>query len=63
VERATSDTLMTRWSSALTLTDMPYPFVAVGGARSHWPHLTLFVTTRAAFGSIEPRLNRNGLGS
>src|SRR6185312_6350071 len=32
VERATSDTLITRWSSALTLTDMPYPFVAGAGA-------------------------------
>src|SRR5438270_5371792 len=42
---------------------MPYPFVAVGGDLSHWPHLTLFVTTRPAFCSTEPRLNRNGPGS
>jgi tripartite-type tricarboxylate transporter receptor subunit TctC len=42
---------------------MSNPFVAVGGVCAHWPHLTLFVTTRAAFGSIVPRLNRNGLGS
>src|SRR4051794_17938362 len=63
VDRATSDTLMTRWSRALTLTDMPYPFVGLATPVSHWPHLTLFVTTHAAFGSIEPRLNRNGPGT
>src|SRR5947199_1421682 len=42
---------------------MPYPFVAVGGDLSHWPHLTLFVTTRPALGSTELRLNRNGPGA
>src|SRR6516164_7021199 len=42
-ERATSATLITRWSRAVTLTGMAHPFVA---RCAHWPQLNLFVTTR-----------------
>src|SRR6266567_8418345 len=56
-ERATSDTLITRWSSALTFTDMPYPFVAVRG-RS----VALAAFTFVCYNARCIAFNRNGPG-
>src|SRR5580700_7080549 len=53
-ERATSVTLITRWSMALILTGMAHPFVAAG---AHWPQLALFVTTP---GIVKTTTTRSG---
>jgi hypothetical protein len=49
--------LMTRWSSALTLTDMPYPFVAVGGAcvALAAPDFVCYNAGRVRFNSAAPQ--------
>src|SRR5262249_30890292 len=50
-ERATSVTLITRWSSAFTLTGMAYPFVARRAGVRHWQPRARVVTTRSLVAS------------
>src|ERR1700682_1378085 len=62
-ERATSATLITRWSSALTLIDMTYPFVAADAHLPHWPYHSLFVTTPPIVNSTDTnRASDSGQG-